>query len=128
MDAVALPLAEVQELLNWLKGTWRWKESVYFKKGAGTGEWSRKAQLKVIAWSKIRLAGDKLPTFHFTLTPAAYTALDLDEVQADWEPTPEERKLRGHLDEARASRGQFAEQQQLKQRVVPSGLKPPWGS
>jgi hypothetical protein len=128
MDAAALSLAEVQELLNWLKGTWKWKEDVYFKKGAGTGPWSTKAQLKVIAWSRIRLGGNKLPTFHFTLKPTAYAALDLDEVQADWEPTPEERELRGHLDEARASRGQFAEQQQLKQRVVPSGLKPSWGS
>jgi hypothetical protein len=102
---------EVDQLLEWLKKTWEWGNSVFFRKGAGTGKWAANNQLKVIAWNGRPLASGKRPTFHFTLSDEAYAHLQVDSVLAEWQPTPAEEARIAIRNEARALNGTFAQHQ-----------------
>jgi hypothetical protein len=80
--ATDLSVEEVREIVDFATHTWSRKNAVYIRRGAGSGEWSGKVQLKIIHVSQTTSSG-KRSTFHFTLSAQVYGQLaevpELDE-------------------------------------------------
>lgn len=84
-SAMNLSLERVQQIVTWLQTAYGRRANVYLRRGEGSGSYSGAMQLKIIHKQQNATGSAKKATYHLSLRPEVYQALnDVEYANADW--------------------------------------------
>jgi hypothetical protein len=77
--ATDLTLADAQEVVGYARYEYKRRNSVFIIKGAGSGEYAERVQLKIVHKQQHAPGSNKKATFHLTLRQDVFDQLNLTE-------------------------------------------------